>query len=339
MRAAVIGGKQDERIVRNTVGGVAIAVRIVQSRDQATERVVHTSNKPSEFRFLFLCDIQSLERRSFQIWTCFDRPMHGIGMQLQIEGLALRIEFANRFFHRIRQRIADVLRLSDLSGGNVKLLDISFRVRLREAIEVPSPETGKVPLIFHFFSETHRLMALVIAADIDIKTLILGQRRFAIVTADMILADVRGGIAVLLQCLGNGDRLGCHILTLLRAFELSLRFSDARRLVTVQVADDIDIVIYPRRILPREDRRATGRTVGLHVGLVKTQALVSQLFEMRGLKHAGMGLHRPLPRRGLVPAQIVDHVNHDVGASGCVPVVGGDHIRPHDCECQHGEAL
>ena len=144
----------------------------------------------------------------------------------------------------------------------------------------------------------------------------------------MILADVRGGIAVLLQCFGNGDRLGCHIFTLLRAFELGLPFGDTGGFVTVQVPDDINIVIHPRRILSGENGSATGRAVGLHVGLVKTQASASKCLKMRGLKHTGMGIHRPLPRRDLVPAQIVDHVNHDIGLSACVRVVGRDHIRP-----------
>ena len=65
-------------------------------------------------------------------------------------------------------------------------------------------------------------MALAEPADIDVKTDVLRERIVSIVSANMVFADVRCSIAVLLERLGNRDRLDSNIFALFRASKTNL---------------------------------------------------------------------------------------------------------------------
>ena len=100
-----------------------------------------------------------------------------------------------------------------------------------------------------------RLVALAEAAEIDVEADILRHGGLALVSPDVVLADVGGGVAVFLEGLGEGDRLGSDVLGLLPGNEFRVRFRNGATAgflpEATQAVDYVDVVVDAARILSR----------------------------------------------------------------------------------------
>ena len=207
-----------------------------------------------------------------------------------------------------------MLRLADLAGGNAVLLHVSLGVGFTKAIEVTASESGETPLTLLLFGEADGLVPLTIAADVDVKALVLWQGGVpTFMTAGVVLANVGRGVAVLFHRLGNGNSRGRNILVLLRAFEFGLLLGDTRRLVSVQVAHHVDPIVDPCRILAGEDGRSARRTVRLHVSVGEAESILGELVDVGSKKLTTVSAHGRLGSTELVPAKVIDQVDDDVG--------------------------
>ena len=92
-------------------------------------------------------------------------------------------------------------------------------------------------------------MPLRVTTDVDVEADVFWHGLFVPVTADMILANVRGGVAVLFHGFRDGDRFYGDIFALFRADKLRVFPANAASTVAVQTAHNIDVVMNASRIL------------------------------------------------------------------------------------------
>ncbi len=161
-------------------------------------------------------------------------------------------------------------------------------------------------------------MSLGVTADIDVETDVLRHGRFAPVTANVILADVRGGVAVLLQRLGDRDRLWSNVLALLRPDELRLFLADPAPAVAVEIPHDVNVIVDPRRVLSGQHGRPRRRAVRLGIGMRETQPFLRQPSQVGRHVLFAVRSHRHLVHADVIPAQVIDHVDDDVGLVRCL---------------------
>ncbi len=108
---------------------VSVAVWIVQQVEHALQVLVDTGDEPQIFSLFGARCLKGL----FQVRPCPDRSVNSIGVKLQVEGLAGGVQFADGFFQRIADRIADVLGRADQLGGELASRDVGLAVRRRRS--------------------------------------------------------------------------------------------------------------------------------------------------------------------------------------------------------------
>ncbi len=309
MRAAVVGSKEHHRVLRDAVRRIAVAVGIVQQVQHPLQVLIDTGNETQIFRLFATLRL----KRFFQVRPCADRTVNRIGVKLQIERLPAGVQLAHGFLQRIADRIADVFGRTNQFGGQTSLLDISRAVRLAEAVEVTQTDSLELPVAHFFRSKAARLMSLCVTANVDVEANVLRHGGLALVTAHMILADMRCAVAVHLQSLGDRNRLRSHVLTLFGSEEPGPRFADPALAIPVETAHDIHIVVDPCRVLSGQHGRAGRRAVRLRVSVRETQPLLGQLGQVRCHILFAVRPHRHLVHADVIPTQIVNHVDDDVG--------------------------
>ena len=158
-------------------------------------------------------------------------------------------------------------------------------------------------------------MSLGVTTDVDVETNVLRHGCFALVTAHVILADVRGGIAVFLERLGDGDRLGSNIVALLGPDELCVFLADATLAVAVEIAHDINIIVDPRRVLARQHRCSSRRAIRLSISVREAQSFLRESSQVGSHVLFAVSPHCPLLYADVIPTQVIDHVNDYIGLS------------------------
>ena len=113
-------------------------------------------------------------------------------------------------------------------------------------------------------------MPLRETSDVDVKTSILRHRGLIHVTTNVVLANVRGGIAVFAKCLSHRDCFRRDILTLLWASEFSFLFTDSATTITIQIPHNVDVVMNSRRVLTGQHRRSRRRAIRLSISMSET---------------------------------------------------------------------
>ena len=150
-------------------------------------------------------------------------------------------------------------------------------------------------------------------ANIDIKPDVLRKRLRPVMIANVILADMGSCVPVLLQCFRKRDGFRSHVLGLFGRNELSLFFRESRLpAIATQAADDIDVVVDPCRVLPRQHRRARRRTIRLRVGVREAKSIIGQFLQVGRLEFHPRRPHRRLLDTDLVPPEIIHHAGHNV---------------------------
>ncbi len=221
----------------------------------------------------------------------------------------------NGVFHGIAHGIAHMLRCSGQRSRETVLLQVGLGVGLGIFIEMPKTELLKHPLAGRFVlrRKTGGLVTLGAATDVDIETYIVRHSGLSpVMPTNVVFANMRGGIAVFLQRFRHGDGFRCHVSGLLGAAEACLLFGDAALAVAIEVTDNVDVVMNPSGILPREHRRPRWSTIGLGVGMREAEPFVRQAFEVGGLIVFALRAHGGLRNADLVPAQIVYHHSNNV---------------------------
>ena len=144
------------------------------------------------------------------------------------------MELAHGFLHGIGEGITDVFGFTHLAGRNAVFVSVCLGVGFSKTIEVTAGEAGKAPLALFLHRKAHRLVALLVAADVDVKPLVLRQGGVtAFMPAGVVLANVSGGVAIFLHRLSNGDSRSRNILTLLWTFEFCLLLGNTGCLISV----------------------------------------------------------------------------------------------------------
>ena len=167
-------------------------------------------------------------------------------------------------------------------------------------------------------------MPLAKPAQVDVEANIFGHRFITAMTADVVFANMSGGITVLFERLGNRDRSRSNIFGLLGAFKTSGCFFDSASAKSVQISDHVDIIVDAGWILPRQHRSPCGSTVGLGISMRKAESTSGQFFDRWCLINILRRAHRRLFRTEVIPSQVVDHIDDDVGLGLSLTRVGCD---------------
>ena len=162
-------------------------------------------------------------------------------------------------------------------------------------------------------------MSLAEAADVDVEADVLRHRFSALVTADVVLPNVSGRVAVFFHRLGDRDGFGGDILGLLRRDEGGGFPGEALLRVvveTAQIINDVDVVVDPGGILTREHRGAGRGAVGLRVGVGEAEPFGREFLEMGRAVVFAVRAHRRGVCTDVVPSEVIDHVDDNVGLFG-----------------------
>lgn len=242
--------------------------------------------------------------------------MNGVGVKLQIERLAGGVKLADGFFQRVAGRIADVLGRADQRVGEAAIFYVGLTIRCAESVEVSQADAFELPIAALVCGKAARLMSLGVTADVHVEADVLGHSRFALVTAHMILADVCGGVAVFLHGFRDGDRFCCDIFALFGAEKCCVLLADPTSAVAVQTSHDVDIIVDARRVLPAEHGGPSWCAVRLSIRMRETQPFIRQLCQVRRHILFVVRPHCRLFHANVIPTQIIDHVDDNVGLLG-----------------------
>ena len=272
--------------------------------------------------------------------------MHGIGVKLKIERSVPNGEGLHRLHQRVPRGVTDVLRGPSQRGWQPMTGQIAVIIGFGPTIKVAPTKSLEQPAVFSLGSKTGRLMPLLVASDVDVKASLLRQRGRSLVATHVVLSDVGRRVAILPHRLGNRDCRRCDILMLLWPLKSCLLLRDTPPPVTIETADDINVVVNAGRVLSGQHRCPSRRAVGLGIGPRKAHTGGCQPFEIGRLIDRWCRTKRWPGGTDVVPAEIIDHEYHNIWrpfrSSSCSPTAHhGDQERSHNhpCRTTHASSL